>query len=63
MDPVWVLVTVSAWIVVSVVVALAIGRLVRRAEQDDRLYGSWNAPHAGTRTVDEPDRAVDDPQP
>lgn len=35
---------VVAWLLISIGVALAIGRMVRRANEDARLYGSFLAP-------------------
>lgn len=41
-----IMIVIAVWLVIAIAVGVAIGQVVRRANEDARLYGSFFAPSA-----------------
>ncbi|MCR2825481.1 hypothetical protein [Microbacterium sp. zg.Y909] len=50
----------AVWVVLGLGVALVVGRVVRRGDEDSRFFGSWHARRTGQAPPRRADRRSDD---
>lgn len=55
-----VIVLVAVWIVAGLGVALVVGRVVRRSDEDSRFFSSWHARRTGEAPPRRADHRSDD---